>query len=324
MLMNELDTTVAEPPDDPVVDGGSGMATRETVRDLENRDGRVAEGRWIWVETQAISQETDETFAAARNGAAARVIEADPRRLPRRHATGCSDEATANLDEAPGTVDGWRRRRVARSMGSDVHAADASLGIRHRGVLPDVVTDGTSTQEALNEYVRRGGSRAEAAIPRTHQPESCVARSMASTARHVAGMIALPARGAMTFDDGSTIDARARRASAENAFDIPGCVPEHVRPHFCECDGLFRWAALSKDPDDIRVTDDTVLKMFADAPLCRWNRLARERITCQARRARADLPGRRRGTLMQGPWRQSPRQNREASESRCAGRRRTH
>ena len=75
-------------------------------------------------------------------------------------------------------------------------------------------------------------------------------------------MIALAARVTMAFDDGGTVDTRARRAGTENAFDIPGRVPEHVRPHFRECEGPFHLTALSKDLDDIRVTDDTVSKIF--------------------------------------------------------------
>ena len=41
-------------------------------------------------------------------------------------------------------------------------------------------------------------------------------------------------------------------------------MPEYVRPLFCEGKGPFRWAALSGDPDDIRVTDEAALEMFAD------------------------------------------------------------
>ena len=64
-------------------------------------------------------------------------------------------------------------------------------------------------------------------------------------------------------------------------------MPEYVRPLFCEGKGPFRWAALSGDPDDIRVTDDAALEMFADdAALCRWIRMARERVAFQGLPAR--------------------------------------
>ena len=91
----------------------------------------------------------------------------------------------------------------------------------------------------------------------------------------------------MTFDYGNNIRAQAQRAGVENAFDIPGFVPEYVRPLFCEGKGPFRWAALSGDPEDIRVTDEAALEMFADdAALCRWIRLARERVAFQGLPAR--------------------------------------
>ena len=60
-----------------------------------------------------------------------------------------------------------------------------------------------------------------------------------------------------------------------------------MRPLFCEGKGPFRWAALSGDPDDIRVTDEAALEMFADdEALCRWIRLARERVAFQGLPAR--------------------------------------
>jgi urocanate hydratase len=51
--------------------------------------------------------------------------------------------------------------------------------------------------------------------------------------------------------------------------------------------GPFRWAALSGDPADIAATDDLAVEMFAgDEALCRWIRLARERVAFQGLPAR--------------------------------------
>ena len=110
---------------------------------------------------------------------------------------------------------------------------------------------------------------------------------MQSMARHVEAMLTLQSRGAVTFDYGNNIRAQAKRAGVDRAFDIRGFVPEYVRPLFCEGQGPFRWAALSGDPDDIRVTDDLALEMFADNPaLCRWIGMARERVAFQGLPAR--------------------------------------
>jgi urocanate hydratase len=110
---------------------------------------------------------------------------------------------------------------------------------------------------------------------------------MQSMARHVEAMLTLQSRGAVTFDYGNNIRAQAQRAGVVRAFDIRGFVPEYVRPLFCEGQGPFRWAALSGDPDDIRITDDAALEMFADNPaLCRWIAMARERVAFQGLPAR--------------------------------------
>ena len=154
-------------------------------------------------------------------------------------------------------------------------------------MTPDVLTDQTSAHDALNGYVPHGMSLAEALRLRERQPERYVERSMASIACHVEAMLALRARGAVTFDYGNNIRAQAKRAGVENAFDIPGFVPEYVRPLFCEGKGPFRWAALSGDPDDIAVTDEAALETFAeDTALRRWIELARERVAFQGLPAR--------------------------------------
>jgi urocanate hydratase len=297
-------------------------ATWENFRELEHRGltmyGQMTAGSWIYIGTQGILQGTYETFAAAArrhfggtlsgrtvvtaglggmggaqplaatmNGAAALVIEIDRHRIERRLDTRYLDAATSNLDEALQTLDTWRRDRVARSIGLEGNAADVLPELVRRGVVPDVLTDQTSAHDALNGYVPGGMTLADAVRLRERDSEAYVDRSMQSMARHVEAMLALKARGAVTFDYGNNIRAQAKHAGVKNAFDIPGFVPEYVRPLFCEGKGPFRWAALSGDPDDIRVTDDAALDMFADdSALCRWIRMARERVAFQGLPAR--------------------------------------
>ena len=297
-------------------------ATWENFRDLEHRGltmyGQMTAGSWIYIGTQGILQGTYETFAAAArrhfggslhghtlvsaglggmggaqplaatmNGAAALIVEVDGSRIARRLATRYLDEATSNLDEALRTLDAWRRQGVARSIGLEGNAADVLPELVRRGMTPDVLTDQTSAHDALNGYVPAGISFAQATTLRERQPDEYVERSMQSMARHVEAMLTLQSRGAVTFDYGNNIRAQAQRAGVDRAFDIRGFVPEYVRPLFCEGQGPFRWAALSGDPDDIRITDDVALEMFADnAALCRWITMARERIAFQGLPAR--------------------------------------
>jgi urocanate hydratase len=297
-------------------------ATWETFRDLEDRGltmyGQMTAGSWIYIGTQGILQGTYETFAAAAkrhfggslagrtvvtaglggmggaqplaatmNGAAALVIEIDPSRIARRLATRYLDEATTSLDDALARLSEWRDARTARSIGLEGNASDVLPELVRRQVVPDVLTDQTSAHDALNGYVPGGMSLADADLLRKTNASRYVEHAMMSMARHVEAMLALKARGAVTFDYGNNIRAQAKRAGCENAFDIPGFVPEYVRPLFCEGKGPFRWAALSGDPDDIRVTDAAALEMFADDPaLCRWITLARERVAFQGLPAR--------------------------------------
>jgi len=270
-------------------------------------------GSWIYIGSQGIVQGTYETLAAVgrrhfggslagrlfvnaglggmggaqplaavMNGAAALVVEVDPQRIARRLATGYLDEATDSLDDALERTARWMRDRVARSIGLRANAADVLPALVARGVTPDVLTDQTAAHDALTGYVPNGLSFDEAVRLRDRNPSEYIARSTAAMADHVRAMLALRQRGAIAFDYGNNIRAQAKQAGVANAFDIPGFVPEYIRPLFCEGKGPFRWAALSGDPNDIRVTDDAALEMFGhNDALVRWIRLARERVAFQ-------------------------------------------
>jgi urocanate hydratase len=297
-------------------------ATWETFRDLEDRGltmyGQMTAGSWIYIGTQGILQGTYETLAAlarrhfggslagtltvtaglggmggaqplavTMNEGVALVVEVDKRRIERRLSTQYLDEATDSLDAALAKVHEWTAARTARSIGLHANAADVLPELVRRAVIPDVLTDQTSAHDALTGYVPDGLSVAEADALRAANPAEYERRSIAAMGKHVAAMLALKERGAVTFDYGNNIRAQALKAGVERAFDIPGFVPEYIRPLFCEGKGPFRWAALSGDPEDIAITDRAALEMFHDdEPLCRWIRLAGQRVRFQGLPAR--------------------------------------
>jgi urocanate hydratase len=297
-------------------------ATWENFRDLEHRGltmyGQMTAGSWIYIGSQGIVQGTYETLAAvarrhfggslsgklvvtaglggmggaqplaaSMNGAAALIIEIDPQRIARRLATRYLDESTTSLDDALDRVARWTREGIGRSVGLLGNAADVLAALVERGVTPDVLTDQTSAHDALNGYVPNGLRLDDAVRLRERNPQEYIARSMAAMAAHVRAMLALKKRGAVTFDYGNNIRAQAQQAGVADAFEIPGFVPEYIRPLFCAGKGPFRWAALSGDPEDIRVTDEAALEMFGhDEALVRWIHLARERVAFQGLPAR--------------------------------------
>jgi urocanate hydratase len=294
----------------------------KTFRDLEDRGltmyGQMTAGSWIYIGTQGILQGTYETLAelarrhfggslrgrlvvtaglggmggaqplaVTMNDGVALVVEVDGHRIERRIATRYVDERTGSLDEALARVADCRARGAARSVALEANAADVLPELARRGIVPDVLTDQTSAHDALNGYVPNGLSLADALSLRRQDPDEYVRRSMAAMALHVRAMVTLKRRGAVTFDYGNNIRAQAEKAGVGDAFEIPGFVPEYIRPLFCEGKGPFRWAALSGDPADIAATDALALEMFADNPaLCRWIRLAGERVAFQGLPAR--------------------------------------
>jgi urocanate hydratase len=226
-------------------------------------------------------------LAATLNGAVFLGIEVDPARIERRVLTGYCDRMALTLDEALDICEDAREQKRPVSVGLVGNCADLLPEIVRRGVKVDVVTDQTSAHDPLNGYVPAGLTLDEAAELRRSDPHTYSDRAMASMARHVEAMLALKRAGAVAFDYGNNIRKMAFDAGVTDAFEIPGFVPEYIRPLFCEGKGPFRWVALSGDPDDIRKTDDLALELFPeDETLNRWLRLARDRVQFQGLPAR--------------------------------------
>ena len=280
--------------------------------------GQMTAGSWIYIGSQGIVQGTFETFAAAAakhfggslrgrlivsggmggmggaqplaatlNDACFLGVDVDATRIEKRLKTGYCDRIAWNLDEALALVDDARKRGAALSVGLVGNCADVLPEMVRRGIVPDILTDQTSAHDALQGYVPNGMPLADALELRCSNPDDYTRRSLDAMAQHVTAMLALKRMGAVTFDYGNNIRAQAKAAGVENAFDIPGFVPEYIRPLFCEGRGPFRWAALSGSPEDIHTTDRLALELFPrNAVLERWMRLAKDRVRFQGLPAR--------------------------------------
>jgi urocanate hydratase len=280
--------------------------------------GQMTAGSWIYIGTQGIVQGTYETFAslarkhfggslqgrlvvsggvggmggaqplaATMNGAAFLGIDVDPARIEKRIKTRYCDQISYSLDEALKAVTEAKVAGRPLSVGLVGNCADVLPELVRRGIVPDVLTDQTSAHDALNGYVPNRMAFDEALALRAEDPDDYIKCSMRAMAEHVEAMLELQKLGSITFDYGNNIRAQAKQQGVEEAFRIPGFVPEYIRPLFCEGKGPFRWVALSGNPDEIRRTDDLALELFPeDETLARWLRLARENVAFQGLPAR--------------------------------------
>ena len=296
-------------------------ATWEEFRRLESLGltmfGQMTAGSWIYIGTQGILQGTYETFAAVAekrfggtlagtitltaglggmggaqplavtmNGGVAICIDCDPSRIARRIEHGYLDVAADDL------ADALRRAEAARDAGEPLsigllgNAADLVPAMLAMGAPIDVVTDQTSAHDPLT-YLPRGVAFEDMAALRAEDPAGFTTRARESMAAHVEAMVGFLDAGAEVFDYGNSIRGEAEAAGYARAFAFPGFVPAYIRPLFCQGKGPFRWAALSGDPDDIAVTDRTILDLFpGNEPLARWIRMAEEKVHFQGLPAR--------------------------------------
>ncbi len=297
-------------------------STWEVFRELDKKGlmmyGQMTAGSWIYIGTQGILQGTYETFAAiankkfggtlagtlsvtaglggmggaqplaiTMNGGVALCIEVDPNRIKRRLETKYVDVSASNLDEAIDICMQAKIEKKPLSVALLANAATVLPQLIQKGIVPDVLTDQTSAHDVLNGYIPEGYNLEQAEQLRNSNPNEYIEKANVSICKHVNAMLQLQKLGAETFDYGNNIRQVAFDNGVGNAFDFPGFVPAYIRPLFCEGKGPFRWAALSGNPSDIAEIDNAILENFSnDVALCRWIRMASEKVAFQGLPAR--------------------------------------
>lgn len=297
-------------------------ANWDEFRRLENLGltmyGQMTAGSWIYIGTQGILQGTFETFASlskkyfngslkgkfvltaglggmggaqplsvTMNDGICLDVEVDPKRAKRRLDSGYVDELSNDFTDALRKIEEAKKGKKAISIGLIGNAADIFPEILKRGVIPDIVTDQTSAHDTLNGYVPNGISFGEALKLRKENPKEYIRRTIDSIAVHVNAMLEFKRAGSIVFEYGNNIRAQAKSGGVSDAFEIPGFVPEFIRPLFCEGKGPFRWVALSGDPNDIYITDKAILELFPkDLHLKSWIEKAEKMVKFQGLPAR--------------------------------------
>ena len=276
--------------------------------------GQMTAGSWIYIGTQGILQGTYETFISAAKvhwgndnlkgklvltaglggmggaqplavsmaGGVSICVEIDKNRIRRRIETKYLDRSTDNLDKAILMAKLALENKKPLSIGLLGNAADIIPKFVEKNIIPDLVTDQTSAHDELDGYIPNNFSFEEAILLKKADPHKYKIESIRSMGMHVKGMLELQEKGSIVFDYGNNIRAQAKNAGVEAAFNIPGFVPEYIRPLFCEGKGPFRWVALSGKVEDIYKTDELIISMFPDdKALCHWIKMANEKISFQ-------------------------------------------
>ena len=280
--------------------------------------GQMTAGSWIYIGSQGIVQGTYETYRAVAdkhfggtlkgtlnvtaglggmggaqplaitmNGGVALVAEVEPWRVDKRIETKYLDKKFENIDEAIDAAVAAKQAGEAISIGIVCNAIALLQRLIERNIIPDSLTDQTSAHDPLIGYIPHNYTNIEADALRVQNPDEYVNIAYESMKLHVELMLELQTRGAITFDYGNNLRARAFEKGLINAFDFPGFVPAYIRPLFCEGKGPFRWAALSGDPEDIAVTDKVMMELFPENEgMIRWIKMAKEKIAFQGLPAR--------------------------------------
>ena len=298
-------------------------ANWEHFRELDKKGlmmyGQMTAGSWIYIGTQGILQGTYETLsevskrhfggslkgtitltaglggmggaqplAVTMNEGVNITVEIDESKINRRIQSKYLDKKCNNFDEAIQLALDSRDKGIAISLGLLGNIADILPKFIERNIIPDILTDQTSAHDELNGYYPNEMSFEDATNLRKSNPKKYISESYRTMGEHCNAMLELQKMGSIVFDYGNNIRGQAKEYSnVKNAFDIPGFVPEYIRPLFCDGKGPFRWVALSGNPDDIYKTDEKVLELFPeDDVLRRWISMAQKKVKFQGLPAR--------------------------------------
>jgi urocanate hydratase len=270
--------------------------------------GGMTAGAWQYIGSQGILQGTYETFMAAGRklfggslkgrlvvtaglggmggaqplagvlaGAATLIVEVDPDRVDRRLHEGYLQHRSDDLESALGLVLGAKERGAAISVGLVANIADVLDALLERGVIPDIVTDQTTT-DPIRGYVPRGMTAAECDELRASDREELIRRADITLLDHIGAMLEFQRRGAEVFEYGNGLRARAQMLGREDAFEMGVFTERYIRPLFCQGIGPFRWLAISGNPQDIYEVDELILEQFEGEPITDWISAAREAV----------------------------------------------
>ncbi len=218
-------------------------ATWEHFDELEKKGlmmyGQMTAGSWVYIGSQGIVQGTYETYAAAAaqhfggslkgtlnvtaglggmggaqplaitmNEGVALISEVEEWRIDKRIETKYLDEKYTDIDEAIDQSLKYRQKGIAKSIGVCCNAVHLLEKLLERNIIPDTLTDQTSAHDPIS-YWPHEISYEQATTLRDANPDEYIHYAYRSMFRHVKLMVELMKRGAVTFDYGNNIRARA-------------------------------------------------------------------------------------------------------------------
>ena len=139
-----------------------------------------------------------------------------------------------NIEHAIELAEDARERAVPLSIGLLGNCAEILPRLLELNFKPDVVTDQTRHMICCMVMYLIVCLFQKHKSLRQDSPDDYIQKSKQTVVKHVEAMLEFQRRGSITFDYGNNIRGEAQAQGVENAFDIPGFVPEYIRPLFCE------------------------------------------------------------------------------------------
>lgn len=247
----------------------------------------------IYLTAGAGGMGANQSWAMKMHGGVAIVVDANEKILQKRIEKDYMDIIVHSTEEAIKVAQEYAARKEPIAIGLVGNAADVFEEVLNSDFRPDICSEMCPCHDPIS-YIPSGYTAEEADELRIEDRTKYLELSRKTMIRQLRAMVALKDEGVEVFEYGTSIRKECMDAGMprEEAMKITGFVAEYIRPLFCEGRGPFRWTCLSRDPEDLKVTDDIALEVCkGDNLVERWINLARKNLPIEGMPARVCYMG---------------------------------
>lgn len=213
--------------------------------------------------------------AAAAQGAAFLGIEVEAESIKKcMRANGCEIMVT-RLEEAVRILRHAVYERKPAAVAVIGNAAELLSEMARRGIVPDLLSDGTPAHEPLDGYIPVGLSKEQARSLQAAAPQDYRRRAEASLAMQLEAIVALQGYGSLVLNWCNGLWDRAEAWGIRPRGPVLHVWSDCLAPELSRDREPVRWAALSGEASDLAAMDAALCEPAEEAtPLRAWVRQA--------------------------------------------------
>ncbi|MEK7433100.1 MAG: hypothetical protein AABZ74_08215 [Cyanobacteriota bacterium] len=209
---------------------------------------------------------TAQASAIYEKGGVVVVIDVNSRLLEKRVEDGFCNRVFYDTESAIDYAIDMKKSGIPKIIGLVGNASEALLEVVNKGVVPNIVTDATPSDQPLS-YLPIGYRFSDSFRIKRVDPEYYIRLSNHSMMLQVKAMIDLQKRGSFVFEFGDNLKTKAYNKGLDSALAINNIDPI-IEKSLLNLSNkvIIKWVAISNNQEDIFLIDDLITSDFYDNP----------------------------------------------------------